>query len=51
MTLSERAGGGTAMTIASTFASAEDMERLVEMGQEEGMRQALGQTDSILAGA
>lgn len=50
VTLSEPAGGGTEMRIASTFASTEDMARLIEMGMEEGMKAALGQTDAILAG-
>jgi uncharacterized protein YndB with AHSA1/START domain len=41
-------GRGTVMTITSTFASEADMARLIEMGMEEGMQLALGQTDSIL---
>lgn len=50
MMLTERAGGGTTMTIQSTFPSAEAMQQLVEMGMEEGLRQALGQIDQLLAG-
>lgn len=50
VTLSERDGGGTLMTIQSRFPSLEAMERLVEMGMEEGMAAALGQMDQILAG-
>jgi uncharacterized protein YndB with AHSA1/START domain len=42
-------GGRTRMTIASTFPSLEDMEKLLAMGQEEGMKQAIGQIDAILA--
>ncbi len=47
--LSERAGGGTAMTLVSSFASSEAMTQLVSMGMEEGMREAVGQIDSLLA--
>lgn len=43
-------GEGTVMTIASRFSSAEAMEQLISMGMEEGMKEALGQTDAILAG-
>jgi uncharacterized protein YndB with AHSA1/START domain len=46
--LSDRSGGGTRMTIMSTFASAEAMAQLVEMGMEEGMQLAMGQIDAIL---
>ena len=49
VTLTERAGGGTVMAIASRFPSAEAMEQLVSMGMEEGMVAALGQIDGILA--
>ena len=41
--------GRTRMVIRSTFPSAEVLEQMVEMGMEEGMRQALGQADAILA--
>lgn len=50
VTLAEPVGGGTEMTITSRFSSPGDMERLMEMGTEEGMKEALGQTDGILAG-
>jgi uncharacterized protein YndB with AHSA1/START domain len=49
--LAERPGGGTTMTIVSTFGSAEEMARLIEMGMDEGMREALGQIDDVLAEA
>ena len=49
--LTERPGGGTTMTVVSTFASADAMAQLVEMGMEEGMREAMGQIDAVLAGA
>lgn len=46
----EEAGEGTArMTIASTWASAEDMEKVLAMGMEEGIHAALGQIDALLA--
>ncbi len=41
--------GGTRMLITTTFPSPEAMEQLVAMGMEEGMSQALAQTDAILA--
>lgn len=40
---------GTLMTITSTFPSAQAMEQLVSMGMEDGIREALGQVDAILA--
>ena len=41
--------GSTRMTVVSTFVSAENFEKQLEMGMEEGMRQAMGQLDAILA--
>jgi uncharacterized protein YndB with AHSA1/START domain len=41
-------GAGTVMTIATTFASAESMEKLLAMGMEEGITLAVGQIDAIL---
>jgi uncharacterized protein YndB with AHSA1/START domain len=49
-TLSERDGGGTVLAIETRFPSAEAMEQLVSMGMEEGIKEALGQIDAILAG-
>ena len=49
VTLSE-AGGRTTMAIESRFASREGMEQLIEMGTEEGVKEALGQIDALLAG-
>jgi len=46
--LADRSGGGTRMTVTSTFASTESMAKVLEMGMEEGMRQAAGQIDAIL---
>ncbi|MDF0528530.1 SRPBCC domain-containing protein [Tsukamurella sp. 8F] len=41
--------GRTAMTVINTFQSAEQMQKLLDMGQEEGMKEAMGQIDVILA--
>jgi len=41
--------GRTQMSIVSIFPTAEAMEQLLAMGQEEGMREAVGQIDGILA--
>lgn len=46
----EEAGEGTRMTLVSTFESLDQLEEMVKMGMEEGMGQALGQIDQILAG-
>jgi uncharacterized protein YndB with AHSA1/START domain len=45
----EDAGGITRMRIESEFPSVEAMEQLAAMGMEEGLRQAVGQIDAILA--
>jgi uncharacterized protein YndB with AHSA1/START domain len=42
-------GGRTRMTIESRFPSAEALEQLLAMGMEEGLTQAVGQIDAILA--
>ena len=47
--LAERDGGGTLMTVTSRFASRAAMEKVIEMGMEEGIRAAAGQIDGILA--
>jgi uncharacterized protein YndB with AHSA1/START domain len=41
--------GGVTVTVTSTFASLEALEQLIGMGMEEGLRQAMGQIDAILA--
>jgi uncharacterized protein YndB with AHSA1/START domain len=41
--------GRTRMSIESIFPTTEAMEQLLAMGQEEGMKQAIGQIDAILA--
>ncbi len=42
-------GGRTRISIESIFSSNEAMEQLLAMGMEEGMTQAVGQIDAILA--
>jgi uncharacterized protein YndB with AHSA1/START domain len=41
--------GVTRVVITSTFPSIEAMEQLISMGVEEGLREAMGQMDAILA--
>ncbi|CAN5572101.1 SRPBCC domain-containing protein [soil metagenome] len=46
----EAAGEGrTRMTMTSAFATADDMDRILAMGAQEGLTQAVGQIDAILA--
>ncbi|GAB1645576.1 SRPBCC family protein [Krasilnikovia sp. MM14-A1259] len=47
----ETAGAGTRMTTLTTFANPEQLEKMLAMGMEEGMRLAMGQIDEVLAGA
>jgi uncharacterized protein YndB with AHSA1/START domain len=49
LVVEEVGAGRTRMSINSTFPSTEVMEQLLAMGQEEGMTQAVGQIDAILA--
>jgi uncharacterized protein YndB with AHSA1/START domain len=44
----EATGTGTRMVTVSTFTSAEQLEQLVAMGMEEGLRLAIGQIDALL---
>lgn len=44
----ESAGDMTRMTVRSTFETADQLEKMIEMGMEDGMREALGQIDAIL---
>jgi uncharacterized protein YndB with AHSA1/START domain len=46
----EDLGGRTRMTMTTAFQSVEQLDRMVEMGMEEGIREALGQVDTLLAG-
>lgn len=49
MTIEPIGSGRTRMTIDSRFPSAEAMEQVLTMGMEEGLTQAVGQIDAILA--
>jgi uncharacterized protein YndB with AHSA1/START domain len=49
VTLSAKSGGGTRMAIETRFASTEDMEQILDMGAEEGMKEAMAQMDDLLA--
>jgi uncharacterized protein YndB with AHSA1/START domain len=42
-------GGRTRMTITSKFESEEQMNKMIEMGMEDGMKEAAGQIDALLA--
>jgi uncharacterized protein YndB with AHSA1/START domain len=49
VTIEEIGDGRTRMSIESHFPSAEAMEQVLTMGMEEGITQAVGQIDAILA--
>lgn len=49
VTLTER-DGGTRMEMRSAFDTREQMDQLAKMGMEEGLREAVGQMDGLLAG-
>jgi uncharacterized protein YndB with AHSA1/START domain len=49
VTIEEFGDGRTRMSIENRFPTAEAMEQILALGQEEGMKQALGQIDAILA--
>jgi uncharacterized protein YndB with AHSA1/START domain len=49
VTIQEIGGGRTRMSIESLFPSTAAMEQLLAMGMEEGLKQAVGQIDAILA--
>ena len=51
VTIEEIGEGRTRMSIENIFPSTEVMEQLLAMGQEEGLKQAVGQIDAILASA
>ena len=46
----EDLGGRTRMTTVNTFKDAEEYEKILAMGMEEGMTLAVGQIDALLAG-
>jgi uncharacterized protein YndB with AHSA1/START domain len=47
--IEEIGNGRTRMSIVSTFPSTEAMEKLLAMGMEQGLQEAMGQIDAILA--
>jgi uncharacterized protein YndB with AHSA1/START domain len=49
VTIADAGEGRTRMSIESRFQSREAMEQLLAMGMEEGLTQAVGQIDAILA--
>jgi hypothetical protein len=49
VTIESIGNGRTRMTIENVFPDQTAMEQLLAMGQEEGMTQAVGQIDAILA--
>jgi uncharacterized protein YndB with AHSA1/START domain len=49
VTIEEIGSGRTRMSIQSLFPSTEAMEQVLAMGVEEGLKQAIGQIDAILA--
>ncbi|MFE0808873.1 SRPBCC domain-containing protein [Streptomyces sp. NPDC058794] len=49
VTLTER-DGGTRMEMLSVFDSRDQMDQLMKMGMEEGLREAAGQMDGLLVG-
>jgi uncharacterized protein YndB with AHSA1/START domain len=50
VTIEEVGAGRTRMTIVSIFPSTVAMEQLLALGMEQGLTQAVGQIDAILAG-
>jgi uncharacterized protein YndB with AHSA1/START domain len=49
VTIQDIGGGKTRMSIENESPTVEAMEQLMAMGQEEGLKQAVGQIDAILA--
>jgi uncharacterized protein YndB with AHSA1/START domain len=49
VTIEDIGGGRTRMSIESIFPSAEAMEQVLAMAMEEGLKEAVGQIDAILA--
>jgi uncharacterized protein YndB with AHSA1/START domain len=44
----EGVGRGTRMVVVSTYVDVAQMEKMLEMGMQEGMEQAVGQIDTLL---
>lgn len=49
VTIDDIGDGRARMSIKTTFPTQEAMEKVLEMGMEEGMKEALGQIEAILA--
>lgn len=49
VTLADDGTGGTVMTLTSTYTSAEDLEKVLAMGMEEGITLSLNQIDGLVA--
>lgn len=47
--LADRGDGGTTMTVTATYESAEALQQVLDMGMEEGLREAMGQIEDVLA--
>jgi uncharacterized protein YndB with AHSA1/START domain len=47
--IADRGGGGVVMTMTTTFASLDALEQMIAMGMEEGLTEAMGQIDGVLA--
>jgi uncharacterized protein YndB with AHSA1/START domain len=45
----ESVGDKTRMSVVSSFQSLEQLQQMMEMGMEDGMREAMGQIDALLA--
>ena len=50
VTIEDAGAGRTRMSIVSVFPDAAAMERMLAMGMEEGLTEAVGQIDAVLAG-
>ena len=48
--LDDKPGGGTRMTVVTSFPSVEAMEQMLAMGMEEGLHAAMDQIDALLGG-
>ena len=45
----DESDGRTRMTVTSHFESVDQLEKMIEMGMEEGMTLAMGQIDELIA--
>ncbi len=51
VSIADRGDGTTRMVLTSRFASPEAFDQLIAMGMQEGLTEAVGQTDALLAQA